>query len=143
MKLILQILAMFMPMMAYADPGKIGGIDLENGAYFDDYNIMNKIARDFVTNVDYDSTDYSYTLILASMNIPTDYNKQHPAPIPLKWSNPDNLAKTLKVADNDNFENASTFDIASTAESFDLYNLCPEKTYYINLSSAKLQIDFC
>ena len=136
MKLILQILAMFMPMMAYADPVETGGIYLESGAYSDENNIMNKVARDFITKVGYDSTDYSYTLMIASNNIPTTYNKQYPAPITLKWSNPDSLSKTLKVADNDKFNNSFTFDVVGTAESFDLYNLCPEKTYFIKLSNA-------
>jgi len=99
------------------------------------FNIVNAVAQAFIDNVGYDSSDYSYSFMPQSNSIVTDYSKQYPSPISLSWSNPDNLAKTLKVADNDNFENAFTFNIDSTSESFDLYNLCPEKTYYIKLSS--------
>lgn len=95
-----------------------------------EYCLENEVTHRYLTEVQYKDGDYTYTKITDYYQIPTDYRKDQPAPVRLNWTL-DGTYERLEVryADSRTADLTNTVGIDASAESFDLYNLIPGRTY--------------
>lgn len=99
--------------------------------------LENDAVHRYLTEVEYDPNDYSYSKIMDYCDsYPWNwknlggYRKDHPLPVGIKLEAPIDTISTLYVSEDVNFANAWTYTIAKDTDSIDVYNLIPGRTYY-------------
>lgn len=103
-------------------------------------NIENPIVMDYITNVEYDDNDYTYTKVLEYCSIPTDWDKTHPSPINVtidesvvqKLNNDEIDSLIIYVYDDDC--QLVRRDVYELGYEVPIYNLIPDQEYYYTVS---------
>ena len=114
----------------------IGLISLQAVAQAPEYCLENDAAHRYLTEVVYDSNDYTYTKITDYCDPKPyqyykydGYRKDQPQPVPLWFTSPLDTVGTLYVSESEDYEGAWTYTLAKGTQSFDVYNLIPGKFY--------------
>ena len=98
-----------------------------------EYCLENDTVNHYLTQVQYDPNDYSYSKILNYCdNPPYQYKgmrKDQPKPVGLKLSKALSAAGTLYVSEWTDYSNALTMSVAQGADSVAIYNLIPGRIY--------------
>ena len=102
-----------------------------------EYCLENDAAHRYLTEVQYDPNDYSYTKITDYCDPKPyqyykydGYRKDQPLPVPVKFTNPLNISGILYVSESgNNNANAYTVTVAAGVDSVNVYNLIPGRTY--------------
>jgi len=103
------------------------------------FNIENEVVSKYLNEVSYDNSDYSYTLISSYRAKQTDYRKDLPSPIIIKWDNRsydyqnlELVKKEVLVTDNDKYRLLK--DISTSDNSFYINNLIPNTEYCVKVA---------
>ena len=102
-----------------------------------EYCVENETAHRYLTEVKYDSTDYSYSSIMNyCYNMPWNWKVEgngvrldFPRPVPIRLANAIDTASTFYVSENADFSDAWTYTIEKGVDSIDVYNLIPGRVY--------------
>ena len=101
-----------------------------------EFCLENDAAHRYLTEVTYDSEDYTYTKILDYCDpVPyryykyDGYRKDQPLPVGIKLASAMPAAGTLYVSETEDFADSYTMAVAAGVDSINVYNLIPGKTY--------------
>ncbi len=114
----------------------LGLFCLQTVAQIPEYCLENDAAHRYLTEVQYDPNDYTYTKITDYCDpVPYQYykydgyRKDQPLPVTLTIDNPLDTVSTLFVSEFEDFYGAWEFTLEKGVTSYDVYNLIPGKTY--------------
>ena len=114
----------------------LGLFCLQAVAQIPEYCLENDAAHRYLTEVQYDPNDYTYTKITDYCDpVPYQYykydgyRKDQPLPVTLTIDNPLDTVSTLFVSEFEDFYGAWEFTLEKGVTSYDVYNLIPGKTY--------------
>lgn len=94
-----------------------------------EYCLENDLTHSYLTEVQYDSEDYSYTEITNYYKVPTSYRKDQPKAVPLSWTkNANAVSQTIFVYDKTDSDTIM-IQVNANVQKYDLYNLKPGRTY--------------
>ncbi|MCQ2068800.1 MAG: tyrosine-protein phosphatase [Bacteroidaceae bacterium] len=112
-----------------------------------EYCLENDVVHSYLTNVQYDPNDYSYSCIMNyCYEYPWDWECEgkgvrldFPKPVPIKLAAALDTASTLYVSETEDFSDAQTktMKIAKEIDSINVYNLIPGRTYNWKLEYPK------
>ena len=101
-----------------------------------EYCLENDAAHRYLTEVQYDPNDYSYSKIMDYCDpYPCDYllydgyRKDQPLPVPIKLKSALEASGTLYVSEKADYSDALVKTMAAGADSIDVYNLIPGRLY--------------
>ena len=103
-----------------------------------EYCLENEAVHSYLTTVQYDPNDYSYSRIMEFCdNMPWNwakeggYRKDQPLPVPIKLAAALDTIGTLYVSETEDFSDAQTkvMKIAKDIDSINVWNLIPGRTY--------------
>ena len=102
-----------------------------------EYCLENDAAHRYLTEVQYDPNDYTYSRIMDYCDpYPCDYlkydgyRKDQPLPVPIKLTSALETSGTLYVSEKADYSDALVKTLAAGADSVDVYNLIPGRLYY-------------
>ena len=98
-----------------------------------EYCLENDVVHSYLTEVQYDPTNYDYSKILCYCDSPSYNNngirKDLPKAVPIKLTSAIDTASTFFVSENADFSDAWSYTIAKGVDSIDIYNLIPGRLY--------------
>lgn len=101
-----------------------------------EYCLENDAVHRYLTEVQYDPNDYSYSKIMDYCDpYPYDYmkydgyRKDQPLPVPIKLTKVLDVTGTLYVSEKDDYSDALIKNIAKGTDSINVYNLIPGRIY--------------
>ena len=108
-----------------------------------EYCLENDVAHKYLTEVQYDPNDYTYSNIMLYCDSPSWDNhgvrKDIPKPVPIKLESALDTVSTLYVSEKEDFSDASTkiMTIVKGTDSINVWNLIPGRTYNWKLEYKK------
>jgi len=101
-----------------------------------EYCLENDVVHRYLTEVQYDPNDYSYSLIRNyCYDYPWNWKEEGgvrldiPKPVSLKFTKELDKARTLYVSETEDFADAWTYSVGQNIDTIDVYNLIPGRTY--------------
>ena len=105
-----------------------------------DYCLENEAVHRYLTEFSYDTIpDYEVSYIMDYFNIGKEggYRLDAPAPVTVSWTRQTGLTtERIEVSESDDYSNPFVYIAPNNAESYDIYNLIPGRTYYYRVVSA-------
>lgn len=104
------------------------------------YNVENEVFRAYLEETVYHEDDHESSTIENYYELPTDYKKDRPAPVTIKWKTPG--AQTVLVSERRNRKRHPlfVFNLEEPADSVNVWNLIPGRKYYYSVKGEKQMI---
>ena len=98
-----------------------------------EYCLENDVVHRYLTEVQYDPTDYSYSSILQYCDNPPHQNhgvrKDIPKPVQIILAAALDTVSTIYVSETEDFQNAYVMNIEKGTDTINVYNLIPGRVY--------------
>ena len=102
-----------------------------------EYCLENDVVHRYLTEVQYDPNDYSYSKIRDyCYDYPWNWEElghgvrlDFPKPVPFKFTKAVGNARTLYISEYEDYEGAWTYALGQDVDTLDVYNLIPGRTY--------------
>ena len=99
-------------------------------------DIINHYMNDFTYDDYLDDYDVSFVLDYLDQGKDAGYRLDAPKPVTLTWTKAQGAtAQRIEISESDAFTEAYTYNVAADAQSYDVYNLIPGRTYYYRVIS--------
>ena len=104
------------------------------------YCLENDIVNHYMNDFTYDDylDDYNESKILYYFDLGKDagYRLDAPKPVTLTWTKASGAtSQRIEVSESESFSDSYVYQLRADAESYDVYNLIPGKTYYYRVIS--------
>ena len=104
----------------------------------DVFQLENAVVRsylDFLEQLPYKDSDYSYSYIDDYYLLTTIYRKDRPLPARVSWQRGSGTQR-LYIADNPDFTETLSYPVGALTESYEIYNLIPGRQYWWKVVSS-------
>lgn len=101
--------------------------------------VENAVAKDYLETVSYPDGDYSATEMPRFMSMETDFRKDQPSPLVVRWNNKGSLEglKLQVASDRKMHSPVIVTDLESVTDSAFVYNLVPGQEYWFKVTGTK------